>query len=89
MERTDLVLALVAFVFITLWHQTREVTVFPSYSKKSPNNNTQDRNGDEDNDILNDAQQHRARTRRFNDTMQTLESLDLLIDKKSLLRCRV
>ena len=70
-------LALAAFIFISLWHQTRELAVFPSYAKNNPNENTQARNGHEDNDILNDAQQHRARTRRFNDTMQTLESLDL------------
>ena len=70
-------LTLVAFIAISLAYETRELSVFADYARNDANEPIPDSNASIDNDIHNDTQQHRSRTRRFDETIQALESLDL------------
>ena len=70
-------LALLAFIAISLAYETRELSVFANYAKSDANEPIPDSNAGADNDIHNDTQQHISRTRRFDESIQSLESLDL------------
>ena len=67
-------LALLAFIAISLAYETRELSVFANYAKSDANEPIPDSNAGADNDIHNDTQQHISRTRRFDESIQSLES---------------